>query len=214
MSAPRSPADAVLVDTGSGNLRSVARALERAGATVEVSADPDRVRAADRLVVPGQGAFGDCARALESGLGEAIAEHIGRDRPYLGVCLGMQLLFESSEEAPGVRGLGVLRGTVRRFASDLVDPDEPGRRLKVPHMGWSEVEGAHALLPERGYFYFVHSYYCEPADASIEAGSADYGGRFCAAVARGALFACQFHPEKSQAAGARLLARFVGGGRD
>ncbi len=208
MSAPA----VLVVDTGSGNLRSVARALERAGARVELSSRPERVRAADRVVVPGQGAFGDGARALGAGLGEALVEHVERDRPFLGICLGMQLLFDSSEEAPGVPGLSVLPGTVRRFASGMIDPDEPGRRLKVPHMGWSEVEGAHPLLPERDYFYFVHSYYCAPADHALTVGVARYGGPFCAAIARGALFACQFHAEKSQAAGARLLAGFLGGG--
>jgi len=207
-----SAAPVLVVDTGSGNLRSVARALERAGARVETSADPERVRSAERVVMPGQGAFGDGSRALEAGLGEAILEHIRRDRPTLGICLGMQLLFEESEEAPGVRGLSVFPGTVKRFATGMPDPDEAGRRLKVPHMGWSEVEGSHPLLPERGFFYFVHSYYCAPADESLTVGVARYGAPFCAAIARGALFACQFHPEKSQLAGARLLSRFLGGG--
>jgi glutamine amidotransferase len=197
----------LLVDTSMGNLRSVARALERAGAEVEVSGDPDRVRASDRIVVPGQGAFGDGAKALADGLGAVIAEHIARDRPYLGICLGMQLLFDASEEAPGARGLGVLAGTVRRFGGDLVDPDEPARRLKVPHMGWNVVDGA----GNGEWFYFVHSYYCDPTDAALIAGRASYGAPFCAAIARGAMFACQFHPEKSQRAGAALLARFVEG---
>jgi len=176
-----------------------------------VSADPDRVRRAERLVVPGQGAFGDCARALEAGLREAIAEHLAKDRPYLGICLGMQVLFEASEEAPGARGLGVVRGRVRRFPIGAADPRDPERRLKVPHMGWNEVAGR-APLPERAWFYFVHSYYCEPEDASLVAGTAEHGpAPFCAAIARGALLAVQFHPEKSQRAGAALLARFVEG---
>lgn len=199
----------LVVDTSMGNLRSVARALERAGASVEVSADPDRVRDADRIVVPGQGAFGDCAKALDAGLRDSIREHLERDRPYLGICLGMQVLFDSSEEAPGARGIGIVRGTVRRFASDM--RDATGRRLKVPHMGWNEVAGRHPLLPERAWFYFVHSYYCDPEDRALEVGTAEYGGSFCAAIARGAMFACQFHPEKSQRAGAALLARFVEG---
>lgn len=201
----------LLVDTSMGNLRSVARALERAGAEVETTADPERVRAAERLVVPGQGAFGDCAKALDAGLREAIGEHLAKDRPYLGICLGMQVLFEGSEEAPGARGLGVVRGAVRRFGDDLCDPSDPARRLKVPHMGWNEVAGRHPLLPERAWFYFVHSYYCAPEDRSLEVGTAEYGAPFCAAIARGAMFACQFHPEKSQRAGAALLARFVEG---
>ncbi len=199
----------LVVDTSMGNLRSVARALTRAGAAVEVSADPERVRTAERLVVPGQGAFGDCAHALDVGLREVLSEHIAADRPYLGICLGMQVLFERSEEAPGARGLGVFAGEVRRFASDVPDPDDPTRRLKVPHMGWNEVEGRHPLLPEREHFYFVHSYHCVVDDPALVAGRADYGHSFCAAVARGSLFACQFHPEKSQAAGALLLARFL-----
>lgn len=203
--------EVLIVDTGSGNLRSVARALERAGGRVAVSADPDRVRAAERLVVPGQGAFGDCIRALEAGLGEAIREHIDADRPYFGICLGMQLLFDGSDEAPGVSGLGVLEGRARRFGDDLVDPADPSQRLKVPHMGWNEVEGAHPLLPKRDFFYFAHSYYVEPAGRAEQVGFAEYGTRFCAAVARGAVFAVQFHPEKSQAAGVRLLSRFLGG---
>jgi glutamine amidotransferase len=201
----------LVVDTSTGNLRSVARALGRAGAHVELSGDPSRVRAADRIVVPGQGAFGDCAKALDAGLRQAILEHVAKDRPYLGICLGMQVLFETSEEASGARGLGVLGGTVRRFASQMVDPDAPSRRLKVPHVGWNEVEGAHPLLPEREHFYFAHSYYCVPDDASVVVATAVYGVRFAAAVARGALFACQFHPEKSQRAGAALLTRFVEG---
>jgi glutamine amidotransferase len=200
----------LLVDTSMGNLKSVARALARAGAEVEVSAYPERVRAADRIVVPGQGAFGDFASALLRGLGDALREHVAKDRPYLGICLGMQALFESSEEAPGARGLGILPGSVRRFASDMRDPDDPSRRLKVPHMGWNTVSGSHPLLPSEDSFYFVHSYYCEPEESAV-VGRASYGITFAAAVARGALFACQFHPEKSQRAGAALLERFVEG---
>jgi len=205
-----SAARVCVLDMGMGNLRSVARALARAGGEPEITADPEVARGYDRLVVPGQGAFRDCAAALSGPLGDVIREHIAAERPYLGICLGMQALFESSAEAPGAAGLGVFEGTVDLLAPGD-DPDEPGRRLKVPHMGWNEVDGAHPLLPERDWFYFVHSYACVPADPSIVVGTAQYGGPVCAAVARGHVFACQFHPEKSQRAGAALLERFLEG---
>jgi len=204
--------DVLVVDLGLGNLRSVLRALERAGARPELSADPDRVVGAARLVVPGQGAFGDCAVALGRGLGEAIARAIARGTPYFGICLGMQLLFETSEEAPGARGLGLVAGRVVRFESGTRDP-ETDEVLKVPHMGWNEVRAEHPLLPARAYFYFVHSYHCVP-DAAARAwvvGTATYGVELCAAVARDNVLACQFHPEKSQEDGHRLLCRFVEG---
>lgn len=202
--------EVVIADLGLGNLRSVARAVERAGGRATISADPHALRSAPRVIVPGQGAFRDCAHALERGFGDALREVIAKGTPYLGLCLGMQLLFESSAEAPGQAGLGLFAGTVERFAGNMHDPDT-GDRLKVPHMGWNEVEGKHAYLPARGYFYFVHSYYCAPRDPSIVVGTAEYGISFCAAVARDNLFACQFHPEKSQAEGHLMLSRFVGG---
>jgi len=205
-----SEARVCVLDMGMGNLRSVARALARAGGAPEITADPAAARGFDRLVVPGQGAFRDCAAALSGPLGEVIREHIAAERPYLGICLGMQALFESSAEAPGAAGLGIFAGTVDRLEPGE-DPDEPGRRLKVPHMGWNQVEGSHPLLPERDWFYFVHSYACVPADPPIVVGRAQYGGPVCAAVARGHVFACQFHPEKSQRAGAALLERFLEG---
>ena len=204
MSVPR----VCLVDTGMGNLRSVERALTRAGALVSSTREPSEVRGAERLVVPGQGGFGECARALADGLGEVIREHIASGRPYLGICLGMQILFESSEEAPGAAGLGLFRGDVQRLTPG-VDPDDPERRLKVPHMGWNQVRGEHPLLPDGEWFYFVHSYRCVPADEGLAVGASDYGQSVCAAVARDNVFACQFHPEKSQRAGALLLERFV-----
>lgn len=199
----------VVVDLGLGNLHSVVQALRRAGAgDARASADPETLRRADRVVVPGQGAFRDCAAAMATGLGEALREVIARGTPYLGLCLGMQVLFERSEEAPGAAGLGLFEGSVERFADDLRDP-ATGERLKVPHMGWNVVEGRHPYLPERGWFYFVHSYRCVPRDASLVAGTADYGGAFCAAIARDNVFACQFHPEKSHMEGERLLERFL-----
>lgn len=197
-----------VVDMGMGNLRSVMRALARAGVQATLTGDPEAVRAADRVVVPGQGGFGGCAQALRGGLGDALREHIAAGRPYLGICLGMQVLFESSEEAPGEAGLGVFEGAVKRVVPGD-DPDEPGRRLKVPHMGWNQVRGRHALLPELEWFYFVHSFACVPRDAELTVGEADYGVPICAAVARDNVFACQFHPEKSQRAGERLLSQFL-----
>lgn len=200
----------VIADLGLGNLRSVARAVERAGGSASISSDPDVLRKAARVIVPGQGAFRDCSLALSNGFGDALREVIQKGTPYLGLCLGMQLLFESSAEAPGLAGLGLFAGSVERFASDMRDP-ETHDRLKVPHMGWNEVEGNHPYLPARAYFYFVHSYYCAPKDASLVVGTARYGIAFCAAVAKDNVFACQFHPEKSQAEGHLLLSRFLGG---
>ncbi len=200
----------VVVDTGIGNLRSVEKALVAAGASGVVrSSDPEAVRHADRLVVPGQGGFGDCRRALAGGLDEAVVERIRGGAPYLGICLGLQLLFESSEEAPGVAGLGVLTGTVRRIA--------PGGSHKVPHMGWNQLElraPGHPLLDAVGgagtHVYFVHSFAAVPSDRGVVRAEVGYGAeRIVAAVAKDNVFAAQFHPEKSQAAGLRLLAAFA-----
>jgi imidazole glycerol-phosphate synthase subunit HisH len=166
------------------------------------------VARADKLVVPGQGAFGACAAGLDRGGGalrQAVAETIAAGRPFFGICIGMQLLFEGSEENPEAPGFGILPGRVRRFE------DRPG--LKIPHMGWNQTHrgpaAARAGCPEGAFFYFVHSYYAEPARAEDVALTSEHGVRFCAAVARDNLFACQFHPEKSQAAGLALLQRFV-----
>jgi glutamine amidotransferase len=193
---------------GLGNLRSVARAVERAGGQATITADPDALRQAGRVIVPGQGAFRDCGVALERGFGAALREVIAAGKPYLGLCLGMQLLFEQSEEAPAVRGLGHFRGKVVRFPRGGRD-DQTGEPLKVPHMGWNQVKSQHPLLPGEGWFYFVHSYHCVPDDTGITVGTAHYGSEFCAAVARENVFACQFHPEKSQEEGHLMLQRFV-----
>lgn len=187
----------VVVDLGLGNLHSVEHALRRAGAEPRVVSDPDQLRGAARLVVPGQGGFGEGAARLRDGFGDALRAELERGTPYFGICLGMQLLFEASEEASGA-GLGWLTGSVRRFAAS------PER--KVPHMGWSLVDGV-----VDGWFYFAHSYYCVPGDPGVVAATAEYGQPFAAAVKRGSLFACQFHPEKSHLRGARLLAAFVRG---
>jgi glutamine amidotransferase len=207
----------VVADVGLGNLRSVERALREAGrgrnTNVEVTRDPARIQGADRLVMPGQGAFRDCSRALEQGgLGDAVRAHLENRRPYLGICLGLQVLFGSSEEAPGCVGLGVVEGRVVRLRGG-VDP-ATGAKVEVPHVGWNTVgasETRRGLLPEGEprHFYFVHSYVVVPADAGIVAGTTEHGERFVSAVAFDNVFACQFHPEKSAREGLALLERFL-----
>ena len=197
-----------IVDLGLGNLHSVAKAFERAGAEPELSADPAVLLRADRLVMPGQGAFKECAHALAGEIGDAVRAWIDSGRPYLGICLGMQALFESSEEAPGEKGLGIFEGTVQRFPSDLRDAD--GNTLKVPHIGWNQIDSKHPVFENGEWYYFVHSYYCVPKDESLIAATTDYGGPFCSAIARDNVLACQFHPEKSQHAGARVIGHFLG----
>lgn len=204
-------------DTGLGNLRSVERAISAAAAAIGRSArvvltrDPQSVRDADKVVMPGQGGFGDCARALSAeGLGEAVRESIARGAPYLGICLGLQVLFGASEEAPECAGLGVFEGRVARLAGG-VDP-LTGAKLKIPHVGWNVATPgpSHGFLPERPtYFYFVHSYAVVPRDPRIVASTTDYGTPFVSAVAKDNVFACQFHPEKSQKDGLLLLQRFL-----
>ncbi|MEK6609082.1 MAG: imidazole glycerol phosphate synthase subunit HisH [Myxococcota bacterium] len=191
-------ASVVIVDAGIGNLRSVQKAFESLGARAPISGDPEAVLRADRVIVPGQGAFRDGMKGLGAGLGEAIVEKIRRGTPYLGICLGLQLLFESSEEGGACAGLGVLRGRVRKL------PISPP--LKVPHMGWNEVAlGGRSAA----HFYFAHSYYAELGDTGDGWGTCDHGVTFCAAVRRGSLWAVQFHPEKSQRAGLALLGDFL-----
>ena len=198
----------VVLDLGMGNLRSVARALDRAGGRSQVSDDPDVIARAERLVMPGQGQFRDCALALAGARGDAVRAFLATGRPYLGICLGMQALFGSSEEAPGTVGLGVVPGEVRRFSRGLRDP-ATSARLKVPHMGWNQVEGRHPAWRGGGWFYFVHSFHCVPSEDGWSAGTSDHGGAFCAAVARDNMLACQFHPEKSGADGLALLSGFL-----
>jgi glutamine amidotransferase len=196
-----------IADLGLGNLHSVAQAFTRAGVAAHITRDPDELRRAERLVFPGQGAFRECAEMLATDVGPALRDFIASGRPYLGICLGMQALFETSEESEG-QGLGVFPGRVVRFAPDMHDT-ATGDRLKVPHMGWNQVDTAHPMLEDAGWYYFVHSYYVVPSDPSLVAATSDYGVRFCAAVARDNVFACQFHPEKSHHAGARLIQRFL-----
>jgi glutamine amidotransferase len=200
----------VVADLGLGNLRSVERAVVRAAESagageVRVTGSVEAIREADLLVFPGQGAFRDGAAVVASEAGRAIADHLAQGRPYFGICLGLQLLFEESDEAPGARGLGFFAGAVRRLGGPHLP--EVGER-KVPHMGWNDVqvlrEGPLASTAGE-HFYFVHSYAAVPEDRSIVAAEASYGARVTAAVQRANVFAVQFHPEKSQAAGAALL---------
>jgi glutamine amidotransferase len=203
-----------VVDYGMGNLRSVAKALAHVAParSIVVSADPDVIRAAERVVLPGQSAMPDCMRCLDaSGLADVVREVIGK-RPFLGICLGLQMLFESSEEGP-TPGLAVLAGRVVRFRDDATTR-RTGQRLKVPHMGWSPVRQtrAHPLwagIPDGTRFYFAHSYYPVPADPAVPVGTTDYPAAFTCAIARANIFATQFHPEKSHRAGLQLLANFV-----
>lgn len=200
-----------IVDACSGNLRSVERAIAHAGGEVVVTRDAEVVRRADKIVVPGQGAFAVFMRGLaERGLAAPLREAIADGRPYLGICLGLQVLFEVSDEHGPCAGLGVLAGRVARIASS--DPS-----IKVPHIGWNQVHApagapADPLLagiPDGAHLYFVHSYHAVPADPSIVVLTTDHGGPLTAAVRRDNVFACQFHPEKSQALGLQLLANFV-----
>ena len=206
-----------VVDYGMGNLRSVSQAVmhvarEEAGIEVIVTSRPEEVLAAERVVLPGQGAMPDCMRELrESGLQEAVL-HAAANKPLMGVCVGMQMLLSRSEEGP-TEGLGLIAGEVRRFQLDgRLQPD--GSRYKVPQMGWNPVFQArpHALwadVPDESYFYFVHSFYARPADAAHSVGETDYGARFTSAVARDNIFATQFHPEKSAAHGLALYRNFL-----
>lgn len=197
-----------IIDYGMGNLRSVAKAVEAAGGTVRLVTHPEEIDGAAGLVLPGVGALADCVSALKtSGLGKVVRVWIGQDRPFLGVCLGLQALFDFSEEA-ATPGLGIFPGRIERFRVPA--------GLKVPHMGWNTVRFTQpgsplttGLATEGEAFYFVHSYHCVPADASLVLAECEYGGRFTAAIARGRCFATQFHPEKSQAKGIQLYRNFV-----
>jgi len=203
-----------VIDYGMGNLRSVAKALRHVAPSLDivVTSRPSEVRDAERVVLPGQAAMPDCMRAIDaSGLRDVVLE-VARDRPFLGICLGLQMLFDASEEGP-TPCLGLLGGKVERFRdAAMVLPG--GDRLKVPHMGWSRVrqDRAHALwhgIDDGERFYFAHSYHPSPSDGAVVAGTTDYPGPFTCAVARANIFATQFHPEKSHRAGLQLLANFV-----
>jgi len=208
------PGTIVVVDYGMGNLRSVAKALAHVAPDrdVRVSSDPGEIRAADRVVLPGQSAMPDCMKGLlGSGLADTVLAAM-RERPFLGICLGLQMLFDASEEGP-TRCLGVLPGEVVRFRDEAMALPS-GERLKVPHMGWSRVRQVrpHPLwsgIEDGARFYFAHSFYPVPADTSVTVGTVDYPVPFTCAIARANIFATQFHPEKSQRAGLKLLANFV-----
>jgi glutamine amidotransferase len=200
-----------IVDVCSGNLRSVEKALLAVGGQVTITQDPEIIRAADKVVVPGQGAFDTFMRGLTArGLESALRDVIARGVPYLGICLGLQILFDQSEEHGPVRGLGLVPGTVVRFR-----PTD--HACKVPHMGWNRIErppGAPndplwPAVPAETYVYFVHSYRVVPDDPRMVVLTSDHGGSFCAAIRHRNLFACQFHPEKSQQVGLAFLNRFV-----
>ena len=205
-----------IVDYGMGNLHSVAKALETVGARAQITSEPSAITQAEKVVLPGVGAFDAAMTELtRRQLVDPLRRVIASGTPYLGICLGLQLLFETSEEGEPIGGLGVLPGRVRRFKDSS---------LKIPHMGWNQVTSVQRAavsgqktnscpllqgIPDGSFFYFVHSFYGEPADASIVSLETDYGGRFAAMVWRDRLFATQFHPEKSQEVGLRLLENFV-----
>ena len=198
-----------VVDYDAGNTLSVTRALEKVGARVDLTPDPERVLSADAVVLPGVGAFGDCMRKLrERGMDAACGEVFRSGKPFLGVCVALQVIFEDSEESPGAEGLGLLPGSVRRFKAD---------GLKVPHMGWNELllKRDHPVLEglDGEAFYFVHSFYPEPAERADGIGESEYGVRFCSAAGRENLVAVQFHPEKSSGAGLTLYENFLGWAR-
>lgn len=204
-----------VVDYGMGNLRSVVKALQHVAGAAEIvlTSDPIEVAAADKVVFPGQGAIRDCmaeldARDLRQAVLAATAE-----KPFLGICVGAQMLFDKSEEGGDTAGLGLFRGDVARFPTERMKDGE-GRKLKVPHMGWNQVRrrGDHPLwhgIDDASRFYFVHSYYLRPDESALTAAESDYPFPFTVAVARANIFATQFHPEKSHSSGLKLLGNFV-----
>ena len=207
-----------VIDYGVGNLFSVEKAVAAQGVEVAVTSDPEVIKAADKIVLPGVGAFGDCMKNLQdSGLIPTIMERIEVGVPLLGICVGLQILFEGSEESPGVPGLGIIKGQVRLI--DAAKPENRKNGLKVPHMGWNMVTAKEPRqtvdlfkgLGDEPFFYFVHSYHGVPEDKSVITATADYGGDVTAAVAVGNVQATQFHPEKSGDVGQQILHNFICG---
>lgn len=200
-----------IIDYDAGNIKSVEKALQYLGEETCVTRDPEEILAAEKVILPGVGAFGDAMQKLHQyGLVEVIKEVVNRRKPILGICLGLQLLFESSEESPGVEGLGILKGKIVRF------PEDAG--VKIPHVGWNSLQYPNsgrlfANVPENSFVYFVHSYYLKAEDPQIVTASAWYGTQIHASVEKDQVFACQFHPEKSSETGLRILKNFVMLGR-
>lgn len=196
-----------IIDYDAGNIKSVEKAMQALGENVRITREPEEILSADHVILPGVGAFGDAMDKIRQyGLDEVIREVVDRGTPFLGICLGLQLLFESSEESEGVSGLGILQGKIVRL------PEEQG--LKIPHIGWNSLKfpGSGRLfagLPEESYVYFVHSYYLQAEDAQIVTATTEYGAHIHASVEKGNVFACQFHPEKSSDIGMRILKNFL-----
>ncbi|HJD47930.1 MAG TPA: imidazole glycerol phosphate synthase subunit HisH [Candidatus Mediterraneibacter norfolkensis] len=196
-----------IIDYDAGNIKSVEKALDFLGQDVVITGEPEKILKADKVILPGVGAFGDAmANLRRTGLDEVIRQAAGRGTPFLGICLGLQLLFERSDEAPGVEGLGILKGEILRI------PDKEG--LKIPHMGWNSLylENNGRLfrgVKEGAYVYFVHSYYLKAAEESIVKASTEYSVHIHASVEKDNIFACQFHPEKSSDVGISILKNFV-----
>ena len=201
-----------ILDYDAGNIKSVEKALQLLGEDTVLTRDGDTILSAEKVILPGVGAFGDAMANLDRfGLTEVIHEVVNRNTPFLGICLGLQLLFESSEESPGVKGLGILKGKIVRI------PEQPG--LKIPHMGWNSLhiqnEGRlFAGIPEDTYVYFVHSYYLQAEEEKIVKATCEYGTMIHASVEQGNVFACQFHPEKSSRRGLQILKNFAAIGRE
>ena len=196
-----------IIDYDAGNIKSVEKALQHLGQEVVITSDPQEILSSDKVILPGVGAFGDAMDKLEkSGLDQVIREVVRRKIPFLGICLGLQLLFESSEESPGVKGLGLLKGKIIRI------PDQEG--LKIPHMGWNSIEykeGSRLFqgIPQNSYVYFVHSYYLEAKNEEDVAATTHYSTLIHASVEHENIYACQFHPEKSSTVGLKILENFV-----